>query len=672
MQLKTSSSETAAAVTPAVRGKAPFGPFNRTLFRKNLTRFWPLWAVYTILWVIMMPMIQYSTLHAAYSQRIYTRLDMSLDVLNMTAAPAVTMALIFGCLFAMALFSYLCAPRSVGMMHSFPLRREGLFLTSYLSGLFMMCLTHAAVFLLTALVQLTGGDGIVAWGPLGLWLAVTCCLTVFFFSFAVFCAMFTGQILAIPVFYAILNVLVIGAEWLVRTFAGLFLYGIDGSGGYSETSLWLSPAVYLYQKLQTSLEWAADGNVSRVYLNPDGLQGVWVFAAAGAVLAVLALAAYRRRRSEAAGDTVSVGWAKPVFKYGVAVCAALGLGQGLYFLTWGQYLSSADYSLAGVLVCMVLMGLAGYFAAEMLLLKSFRVWKAAWKGAAVLAAVLVLFSVAMSFDLLGVESRVPDAAQVESVRMTVSGENYLNFETEDADLIAAITSAHRQIIAEKAVQQPRTMEYRYSDENAGYRFAGVGLTYTLTNGSVLERDYDLYYSTADVKTAGGAAAQLDALCSEPRVQLASLFEGKQVTDITGGEFDYFVENGYGGDYRNVTLTSEQGRILYQAVLEDIGAGRFGSNEIAQEETRSYACNLSLYCLSTDQNGRTYYANISLNADNTSTIAALKEMGLVTEEHPLVTTEQANRDGEKTEAAATKAAEAAAAEGLTPDTDTAEG
>ena len=165
-------------------------------------------------------------------------------------------------------------------------------------------------------------------------------------------SMFTGQILAIPVFYAILNVLVIGAEWLVRTFAGLFLYGIDGSGGYSETSLWLSPAVYLYQKLQTSLEWAADGNVSRVYLNPDGLQGVWVFAAAGAVLAVLALAAYRRRRSEAAGDTVSVGWAKPVFKYGVAVCAALGLGQGLYFLTWGQYLSSADYSLAGVLVCM--------------------------------------------------------------------------------------------------------------------------------------------------------------------------------------------------------------------------------------------------------------------------------------------------------------------------------
>ena len=154
------------------------------------------------------------------------------------------------------------------------------------------------------------------------------------------------------------------------------------------------------------------------------------------------------------------------------------------------------------------------------------------------------------------------------------------------------------------------------------------------------------------------------------MQLASLFEGKQLP-TSPREFDYFVENGYGGDYRNVTLTSEQGRILYQAVLEDIGAGRFGSNEIAQEETRSYACNLSLYCLSTDQNGRTYYANISLNADNTSTIAALKEMGLVTEEHPLVTTEQANRDGEKTEAAATKAAEAAAAEGLTPDTDTAE-
>lgn len=666
MQLKTSSSE-AAATTPTVRKGASFGLINRTLFRKNLTRFWPLWAIYTIIWGVMMPLIQYSTYHSDFSQAYYTRADLSREVLTMASSPAVTMALIFGCLFAMALFSYLCAPRSVGMMHSFPIRREGLFLTSYLSGLFMMCLTNAVIFLLTALVQMTGGNGLVAWGALGLWLAVTCCLSVFFFSFAVFCTMFTGQILAIPAFYGILNILVIGVEWLVRTFAGLFLYGIDGSGGYSETAMWLSPVVYLYSKLQIAIDWGMDHQVSRVYLPDDGLRGVWVFAAAGVVLAALALIAYRRRRSETAGDTVSVGWAKPIFKYGVAACSALGLGQGLYFLTWGRNLGSADYSLPGVLVCMLLMGVVGYFAAEMLLMKSFRVWKAAWKGAVVLVAVLALFSVAMSFDLLNVEGRVPDAAKVESVRMTVSGENYLNFETEDADLIEEISAAHREIVAEKEDQRPRTREYRYADDGDDYRYTGVNLTYTLTYGSVIKRNYDLYYSAADVKTSGGAAGLLTAICSEPRVQLSGLFSNRKILDVTGGDYGYFIPDGQGGTYHNLELSSEQGRTLYQAVLEDVAAGRFGGNSIAQDPNKTYACNLNLYCLTTNNQDRIYNSSINLSADSTATIAALKELGLVTEQRPFVTQEQANRDGDKMKGDQASAAteEVPMTEALTP-------
>lgn len=42
------------------------------------------------------------------------------------------------------------------------------------------------------------------------------------------------------------------------------------------------------------------------------------------------MAAYRRRRSESAGDIVSVRWAKVLFRYGVALTAALTIGQGLY------------------------------------------------------------------------------------------------------------------------------------------------------------------------------------------------------------------------------------------------------------------------------------------------------------------------------------------------------
>ena len=306
-----------------------------------------------------------------------------------------------------------------------------------------------------------------------------------------------------------------------------------------------------------------------------------------------------------------------------------------------------DYSLPGVLLCMVVMGLVGYFAAEMLLRKSFRVWKTAWKGAAVLTVVLIAFSAVTSLDLLNIEGRVPGAANVTSVQMSVSGENYLSFETEDADIITSIAAAHRQIIAEKAEQQERTRKERYSDAETGRRYTGVNLTYTLKSGSVLKRNYELYFSPEDVKSAGSAAAMLTALCSEPEVQRSELLDGNRVTDVTGGEYDYFVSNENGGTYLNRQLTAEQGRALYAAVLEDIAAGRFGGNSIAQDEKRSYACNLNLYCMSTDPNNRTYYATVSLSADSTSTIAVLKAQGLVTEENPLITVEQANRDSGKT-------------------------
>ena len=49
-----------------------------------------------------------------------------------------------------------------------------------------------------------------------MWLAMQVLLTLFFYSFAVFCAMFTGHILALPAFYGILSVLAVVMVQLVN------------------------------------------------------------------------------------------------------------------------------------------------------------------------------------------------------------------------------------------------------------------------------------------------------------------------------------------------------------------------------------------------------------------------------------------------------------------------
>ena len=70
---------------------------------------------------------------------------------------------------------------------------------------------------------------------------------------------------------------------------------------------------------------------------------------------------------------MAVKLVRPLFKYGVALCAGLTGGMFTYELLSGL----SDLTLMGWIL---FWGLAGYFAAEMLLRKSFRVL-AAWKGA---------------------------------------------------------------------------------------------------------------------------------------------------------------------------------------------------------------------------------------------------------------------------------------------------
>ena len=123
----------------------------------------------------------------------------------------------------MAVFSYLYNSRSVAFYHALPLRREDLFLTNYLSGLSFTVLPALAVFALTLLTELALGDadlrGLLAW------LLVQVLANFFFYSFAVFCAMFTGHLAALPVFYGVLNLLAFLMTSLVEAVCDLFLYG---------------------------------------------------------------------------------------------------------------------------------------------------------------------------------------------------------------------------------------------------------------------------------------------------------------------------------------------------------------------------------------------------------------------------------------------------------------
>lgn len=638
--------------------------FNKTLLVKNITRFWPLWGGYLFLWLVLIPgqlvnRISYSSTESLW--RYVNRI-----VLEYAIEGGVIIALFAGGLMAMAVFSYLYNSRSACLMHTVPIRREGLFLTSYVSGALFLVGPHAVTAVVTLLVELAAGT--VNVGALAVWFLAQSGMALFFYSFGVFCAMFTGNILAMPVFYGILNFLSVIVWGLVSLGLEAFVYGYAGWPVMSDVCTALSPTFYLFGQLDVTMM----DQMGRVYALV-GWEAIVLYFVIGLVLAAGALLVYQKRHVERAGDVVTAPAVKPVFKFGVAFCMALTLGTGLFGLFYH------DLSLWAWLCFAIPAGAVGYFASEMLMQKSFRVF-GKWKGWVAFSAALVLAVVVIEFDLTGFERRVPDADRVQEVTlsdinsMPYDNGAWINYTTSDPEEIALILDIHRAAVESKDTAYSYNWEevpitlYQVSDPEQveGYTIVcetdspgtkavesyyevsttsweTVHLTYTLKSGVEMERRWSVPVFSEEE----GVGALLKELVNRPgylekSYPLAEMEKRGSMSFITFTTYRYQM----GRD--QVTLSTEESKELYAAVKEDLAAGRLGVRYVLSNEERMNNCywnDLDIYFLVTDDaldemadvrpattpgdEVTTEYnsaVTITLQETATSTLAVLEELG----------------------------------------------
>ena len=91
--------------------------FNATLFRKNLTRFWPLWGLASFIGALFPLAVLLDMVHRGWN--VLSAPDftgMYYDAVS--AVPVIN--LVYAALCAMAVWSYLYNARSVGLMHTLP------------------------------------------------------------------------------------------------------------------------------------------------------------------------------------------------------------------------------------------------------------------------------------------------------------------------------------------------------------------------------------------------------------------------------------------------------------------------------------------------------------------------------------------------------------------------
>lgn len=608
--------------------------FDKTLFRSQLKHTWPLWLGYTALWLFLVPVMLFSEL-SAY-QLGYSAADASRLLLNTGVRGGIFISFFFGLFFAMLAFSHLTQSRATNGFHALPVRRETIFLTAYLTGLFCQLSTILVTFLLGAAVS--APLHLSFWSVTAAAMGSAMLEAVFFYSFAALCMVMTGQILAAPVFYFVGNILVPGMEYLLRNFAGNFLYGYSGQ---TDVALdFLSPPLYMYFKVGiASIETCESDSyyVTAYALEHRSFMILAAYALAGLVIALIALLLYRTRKSEMTGSTVAFPWATPIFKYGVAFCTAVALGQFLYYFLFGQYRSSGNDSLPGTILCMVAAGLVGYFVAEMLIKKSFRVFRAGAKGAAIVALALVLLGVAMSFDLTGYEKHVPDESEIESAFYTFSG--MTNVTTDDADTIRRLTAAHRAIVENRKelariaeAWDADTLPTSQSDYDDMEPFS-LRLTYYLKDGSQLSRSYWVYLRRGDLTVPSSATARVNALytCRES-VLCRVLGYGYEHLGDTPRFLDsycyYYDDNSGGKDY---ALTAAQAEQIYAALMQDVQDSDNGGSDIfaVQEYLYDSPTHFSpeLYYESTNEKGRPEVYSLGPNVNNSTpnTLQVLSEL-----------------------------------------------
>ena len=516
--------------------------FNPALARSDLRRYWPALFLYVGLWIIFLPLQLW--LQARWDNILATDLA---EVCSDRYVAAVIMALIFGGMMAMASFSYLMNPRSVGAMHALPQRRGTLFWTHFLTGWGMLTAGNLLVALLTAGAALLTGIKLTA--ALLTWLVVVTLLDLFFMALGTFCAMITGWLLAVPVLYGVANALALIVTWLGQQLASLLLIGYATPDATPRLTVWLTPVYRLIQELgqirQKGCTTSYSANIDYPSgLTPEGWQAVLVYAAAALVLLALSRLLYARRKSELSGDPAAFPWMRPVFRLGVGLVGGLALGLALY----GLVLAGLSFSVPRLCVCMALMGALCYLGASMLVGKTLRVLPKRLTGAAVTALVLVLLCVVLRADVFGYRTRVPQAEKVSSVQVTYLDSTFTLTEPESIQtMVDAQTTLARNVIVGRKIDM--------GDQT-------IRVTYTLKNGSSMARRFV-------VNISGEVQAALSRVVGLEEVQSNVLFNKRNVPERWKPRGGTLWVNAIGEERE---LTAEEAQTLYDAAWRDIHAG----------------------------------------------------------------------------------------------------
>ena len=559
--------------------KSKISFFNAGLFKSTLRRFWPLWIIHFAGWLLFLPVL---TLMNNFGPNRSTDFIFAICESAVFASPII--AFIMAILAAMAVFSFMYSSRSTGLIASLPVRREAIFGSVWLGGVFAVLASNLVIALLTFLFSLDATiNTALAFKAAFTWLGVYSMQFILFYGIASLTAVMTGSIAVLPILYIIFNFLVVGMETIIRLDFSCLIWGMSNSS-FDCVLDFLSPLVYMLEKFTPVLKYNTPYAYDTYGLALQTRECIsftfdyWlpsaIYCVVGLVFSAAALMIFRRRRMESAGDVIAVRCMRPVFKYGVTVCSALCGGLLLYTVLFALF-ESRSVSVFIMILSMIIFAFIGYFGAKMLLEKSFHVFRGSWVGFIVVCCLCAVFTLCCDLDVCGIGAYVPKEGSIKSITVYQTGS------VEDPAIIENYRQLHEKIVSYKD-------EYEhivYSDDTESIMFE-----YELKNGRTVSREYTLpmddenverYYELANTPSLLLERFSPSIPADEEHCSQAILYIGdNQIIDLTPAQAIDF--------YRNALLPDiKAGHKVISRTYDDIIATMYITFEQAIDNSRYY-------------------------------------------------------------------------------------
>ena len=389
----------------------------------------------------------------------------------------VVMSVVVPTVVAMLVYRFLHSKRTAVFVHGLPVSRDANYISTLAAAFVVMALPVVANGIILAVLSLTVYSSLYSVANCLAWVGVIILCQFVMFSVATFAAVITGNTLALAGLNLLLHVAVMIFAACISLVAEDFLYGFVSDDKLLVAVVETNPAVWICSI--ASQMGSYSGQSGAIALN-IALGKIPYYIAGSLALYIVSLVLYKKRGMETAEDIAAFRVLNPIFKYLVTFLGTLGV-----YAVFNMFF---DESPVVYLIVVFILAAVIYFACEMLLKKTFRVWRS-YKGYLGFGAVFGLMLCIFAFtSFFGYETRIPEVDDIESVAVFNyyygRGEPYV----DNSEIISYSVDKHREMISFRDIIETNN---RLGDSSTRIHFR-----YKLKDGKTFQRVYKVKQGTS--------------------------------------------------------------------------------------------------------------------------------------------------------------------------------